>query len=136
MTQFERVSPAVEQAWLGLADRIRRSLGEVIGLPVSDGVTAGVEISADTGADEAGGVFVAWKPSTELTDRSTDSVALGRLDDPSIRLSGRVKQIMADALRDILGSSGFVTEPADEDMRPYGIRVTGERRAEALLPEE
>ena len=136
MTSFERVPPDVEQARRDLGDRVRRSLGEVIGLPLSDGGSAGVEISVDTGADEAGGVFVAWKASASVRDRAVESIALGRLDDPSIRLSGRVHQILADALGHILQSSGFTTEPADEDMRPYGIRVTGERQADALLQEE
>ncbi|MFI8365166.1 hypothetical protein ACIGD1_34065 [Streptomyces sp. NPDC085612] len=125
MAEFERVQGAAEAGLNLLADQVADEL-ERAGLSVlRDGnADAGAEIEVDAGADEAGGVYVAWRPGSRLSLAAAVAVQQGRFDEPVIQHSGTVKRIMLDAISAILQSSRFSVEQSTDDMRPLAIRVT------------
>ncbi|MET7399426.1 hypothetical protein ABZS66_38685 [Dactylosporangium sp. NPDC005572] len=70
-------------------------------------VEGGAEVEIDAGNDEAGGVYVRWTPSPELSKAVRDSLIAGRTHDPVVDLYGSVSLSMRDALIDVLRHSGF-----------------------------
>jgi hypothetical protein len=121
--QFEEVSGPEREAREKLADAAREDL-TLAGLPVRDGPEGpGAEFEVDFGDDDAGGVWVSWNPDERWTRASSESMLAGRLDDPVIERSGRVTEIMRDAMIAILAQAGYAVEPSDDDMRPLALRV-------------
>jgi hypothetical protein len=120
---FERVDDVAEAALTALSDQVADEL-ESAGIPVQRGGQggSGVAMEVDTGADEAGGVFLTWGRS-RLSLLAAAAVRDGRLDDPVIRRSGEVARVMGDAVATILRSAGFDIEDAPDDMRPLSLRV-------------
>lgn len=128
MSGFERVNPEREQVLHGLA---RDALEELLsaGLPQSveaeEGISAGITVEVDAGDDEAGGVYLMWRPDERLASAAALAVLEGRLDDPAIRRSAGFKAVMKDAILSILASSGFIVEEAQDDLNPLAVRVLG-----------
>lgn len=133
MTEFEHVSKEVRDGWLRLADEVCAEL-QLAGLPASRVVGAamsvGAEVEVDTGDDEAGGVFVSWRPGAQLSGAAAEGVRSGRFDDPAVLHSGSVAREMYGALLGILKSAGYTVEPSDDDMRPFAVRVVSGPRTQ------
>lgn len=125
MTGFERVEGDEEAALELLADQIAEELG-LAGLPVvrGGGAGSGAEIEVDVGADDAGGVYVTWQPDPRLSQAAAHAVQEGRFDEPMIRRSGAVKQVMITAVAEILRSAHFHVATSTDDMRPLAIQVS------------
>ncbi|WP_370128158.1 hypothetical protein [Streptacidiphilus sp. EB103A] len=111
-----------------LADHVCREL-QLAGIPAFRMVEvvgpAGAEVEVDAGDDEAGGVFVSWRPDPTLSQSVAESVLRRELEAPVIRHSGTVASHMRDAIVGILNSAGFQAEVANDDMRPMAIQVMG-----------
>ncbi|MBI3687139.1 MAG: hypothetical protein HY241_07310 [Actinobacteria bacterium] len=126
MADFENASYEVQTAWNDIAKLAQTAL-ELAGLPATllaqDSNIVGAEIEVDLGSDEAGGVFVEWRPLVRLSKAAAESVQSNRFDDPSIRHSGAVKLAMRRAIIEILSSAGFIAEESQEDMRPLSVRI-------------
>ena len=111
-----------------LALRVRSELAAA-GLPVpapglSPELAGGAEVAVDDGADSAGGVFVSWTASPRLQACTSRAFRLRRLDDPPLRHTAQIKAAMMQAMAAILTSAGFTVQDADDDYRPYELRVT------------
>lgn len=111
-----------------LADQVCREL-LLAGIPafqMADAVgSAGAEVEVDAGDDEAGGVFVTWRPDPALSRAVAESVQNRELSAPVIQHSGAIASHMRDAIIGILSSAGFRVDVANDDMRPMVIRVAG-----------
>ena len=110
-----------------LARRVRSELAAA-GLPVpapglSPVLAGGAEVMVDDGADMAGGVFVEWWASPRLQACTSRALRLWQLDDPLLRHSAGIKAAMMQAVAAILTSARFTVEDADDDYRPYQLRV-------------
>nr|WSX75734.1 hypothetical protein OH826_18860 [Streptomyces sp. NBC_00899] len=111
-----------------LADQVCREL-QLAGIPAFRMVdlvdSVGAEVEVDAGDDEAGGVFVTWRPNPALSQAVAESVRNRELSAPAIRHSGTISSHMRDAIIGILKSAGFRADVADDDMRPMAIHVAG-----------
>lgn len=133
MARFEQVSEADQAARRRVAEEAREAL-RMAGLPAfqfgKNESAVGAEIEIDVGSDEAGGVFVAWRPDGQLSQLAAESVRNGQLSHPSIRQAGMISKTMRDAIIAILNSAGFAAEKSEDDMRPLSLRVvSGPSRA-------
>jgi hypothetical protein len=126
MVEFNQVDDEVNRALSALADQVLQSLKST-GLPVFHSNAgedlSGAEIEVDRGDDAAGGVYVSWRPDSQLVNDASDALLQGRLDDPVIRKSGAIKVAMKDAIGSVLAIFGFVVEDSGDDMRPVSVRV-------------
>ncbi|GLY87822.1 hypothetical protein [Actinoallomurus iriomotensis] len=89
-------------------------------------VGAGAHVHVDTLDDESGGgVFVEWKVHFVLSSAAMDALSAGgRENDPSIRLAGRAKGAMRDAMAEILSVAGYTVAKNADDMAPYQLMVS------------
>ncbi|MGW7526311.1 hypothetical protein [Streptomyces sp. NPDC054783] len=69
-------------------------------------VSGGVEVTADPGADEAGGVYVGRHPAPALRTASMRAAQRQDAQDPALRYSGAVGGATMAAIRDILTAGG------------------------------
>lgn len=126
MGDFKHVEEAVKAARARLASGVLAEL-QLAGLPASHDSDAtfsvGAEIEVDSGDDEAGGVFITWRPDLRLSGAAAESVRNGRFDDAVVQHSGSVALFMRDAIIEILKSAGFVVESSTDDMRPLSVHV-------------
>jgi hypothetical protein len=137
MTGFQHVPFNTADSYNTLAALIYSAL-EIAGLPAHyhsiGSMRPGAEIEVDTGDDDAGGVYVIWRPSEQLSLAAAEQVRQGKLSDPVIEHSGSVKLVMRDAIITILASAGFSLQPSTDDMRPLAIQVrSGPAGASELL---
>ncbi|WP_155367990.1 hypothetical protein [Catellatospora vulcania] len=130
-SEFEhlRADDAVLAARRDLAERVRAAL-MYAGVPAfpSTGalVSAGAEIEIDAASDEAGGVYVYWAPSGELSKAVRDNWMAGRTNAPVVELFESISLAMRDALIEIVRRSGFrVLAVDDYAMGPPAIFVLG-----------
>ena len=126
---YLRAEDAILAARHQLAERVRVAL-TYAGVPAfpSDGmpVSAGAQVEIDAASDEAGGVYVTWTPSPELSEAVRDSSINGHTDHPTAELFLSITLAMRDALIEILRHSGFrVTTIDDYTMGPPAIFVLG-----------
>jgi hypothetical protein len=124
---FDRVSADELAGMQVLARRVRSELAAA-GLPVpapglAPVLAGGAEVMVDDGADQAGGVFVNWAASPRLQACTSRVLRHRQLDDPLLRHSAEVKAAMMQAMAAILTSAGFTVQDADDDYRPYQLRV-------------
>lgn len=124
---FERVGDDARASMEHLAQRVRSELAAA-GLPViapglNTMLAGGAEVDIDDGADTAGGVFAAWHPSPRVQECTIRAVRLRLLDDPLWKHSGQIATAMMHAMATILASAGFTVEDADNEYRPYQLRV-------------
>lgn len=100
------------------------------GLPLvpQDGnpsVSAGAHVYVDPLDDESGGgVFVEWKVHFVLSSAALDALSEGgQASDPSIKLAGRTKGAMQDAMAEILSVAGYTVAKDVNDLAPYQLMV-------------
>jgi hypothetical protein len=130
-SEFEhlRADDATLAARRELVQRVCTAL-TYAGVPAfpSDGVSArpGAAVEVDGGNDEAGGVYVWWKPSPELSRTVVDNLTADRTDDPADQLFLSISLAMRDAMMLILRQSGLRVGPVDDfTQAPPGILVLG-----------
>jgi hypothetical protein len=128
MSGFERVDAEEEQVLQALAlDALEVLLSAGLPRSVEAGadISAGITVEVDSGDDEAGGVYLMWRPDGQLVNEAALAVLNGRLDDPAIGRSAVFKAAMKDAMLSILASSGFLVEESRDDLNPLAVRVLG-----------
>jgi hypothetical protein len=85
---------------------------------------AGAEIGIDYGDDEAGGVFIDWRPADALSEAVRAATMAGQRDAPVIQQFMAVATAMRDAMIGVLQASSFEAVPVDDyAMRPPAIHV-------------
>ena len=124
---FDKVSADKLAGMEALARRVRNELAAA-GLPVPASglnpvLAAGAEVMVDDGADTAGGVFAGWSTSPRLHECTRRALRLRLLDDPLLRHSSQIAAAMMQAMAAILTSAGFTVEDANDEYRPYQLRV-------------
>ncbi len=127
MVEFEHIGSEAAERLRDLADRARVTL-------IAAGITAfdsgsssprgGAEIEVDTGYDEAGGVYISWAFSRELTDEISGYLLSNQLSHATIQYSGKVRVAMRDAIIAILGAAGFSAGVSEDDMRPLAVSLS------------
>lgn len=124
---FERVSDDARANMERLDQRVRSELAAA-GLPlIVPGLSAilagGAQVDVDDGADTAGGVFVGWHASPRLQACTIRALRLKLLNDPLLQHSGQIEAAMTQAMATILTSAGFTVQDADNEYRPYQLRL-------------
>jgi hypothetical protein len=87
----------------------------------------GAEIEIDAGDDEAGGVFVNWRPSGQLRESVIEDAKSGDPSTPSLKLYTAIGACMQRAVLGILEESGFDAVPFDDGERPPVVHVLGRK---------
>jgi hypothetical protein len=124
---FEHVDEETAQQLRELADRVRMTL-TAAGIPVigsSPGADGGAVIDVDTGADEAGGIYIAWRLPRAQHDEMISYVAAGQDSLPRLRYLLEVLRAMRDAIMAILNASGLTAARSEDhnDMAPIQVLV-------------
>jgi hypothetical protein len=136
MSRIGQVSDDVKELFKDLAE-ITYSTLELAGLPVhyssESSLLPGAEIGIDTGDDDAGGVYVLWRPSEQLSLAAAELVRRGAASDPTVNRSGSIKLLMKDTISVILESEGFSIDRSPNDMQPLAIRVMSAPRAADVM---
>lgn len=83
----------------------------------------GAEVTADSMADEVGGVYVRWYPHSTLRNRLVQCARERRTDDPAVRRNFEIKEAMKPALQAILTTAGFAVRPSQNDDDPDALHV-------------
>ncbi|MFC9971987.1 hypothetical protein ACFVH6_13960 [Spirillospora sp. NPDC127200] len=129
--RYEKATPGTCRARDRLAGRARNTLAAA-GLPLMSGdlelaLGAGAEVEVDYGADAAGGVYATWRLHPQLARAAAFAVSADDADDahPALLFSGTVAVAMARAIGTILTAAGFAVEEADDEYRPFTLRITG-----------
>ncbi len=89
-------------------------------------IIAGVEISVDTGDDAGGGVYAEWTCGQDARQAVMDAFEQGQFDGPATDDMGAICGAMQTAIFAILSAAGFAVELVDQEIAPYGVRVTAE----------
>lgn len=123
---YRQASEAEVAARSGLASCVAGVLEEA-GVPVrtdpGGAGSGGAVVEVDRGDDAAGGVYVSWRPGASLIARTERLLLGGRHDHADMRFMGRVSESMRVAMLEILRHRGVEATVADDDLRPYDIRV-------------
>ncbi|MET7476890.1 hypothetical protein ABZT17_21305 [Streptomyces sp. NPDC005648] len=124
---FERVSAEESAALEALACKVRNELAAA-GLPViapglDPALTGGAEVDIDDGADAAGGVYVAWQPSSRLRACASRAFRLKQLNEPVLAHSSAVGVALMHAMSAVLTSAGFRVEETRDEYRPHQLRI-------------
>ncbi|TDC15318.1 hypothetical protein E1265_26890 [Streptomyces sp. 8K308] len=127
MESFERVSEEARESLARLAGLTRDQL-ELAGIPAhlwraDASRQAGAEVVVDSGDDAAGGVYVLWQISDDLSRTVSESVRGGRLGDPVVAHASRLKTVMHEAVMRVLESAGFEVRVGEYDMAPSAVQV-------------
>jgi hypothetical protein len=126
---FEHVDDEAAQRLRGLADRAVAVL-TAAGIPASASGNAGRDggavITVDTGADEAGGVYVAWQLARLQHDELLRHLEAGLHSHPSVQYSFEVWRAMREAIMAILNAAGLVAARSEDhnDVAPLQILVS------------
>ncbi|WP_127507082.1 hypothetical protein [Actinoplanes solisilvae] len=88
-------------------------------------VEGGALVEVDAANDEAGGVYVNWEPSPELSKTVRDSLMAGHRHGPVFDLYGSISLSMRNALTEVLRHSGFRVDPVDDAGGEPTILVLG-----------
>jgi len=128
MIDFEHVDSEAAERLRDLADRAQGIL-IAAGIPAFDWQSSsprgGAAIEVDTGADEAGGVYISWQVSQELADQINRHLLSHQLTHPSIQYSGKIREAMRDAIITVLSASGLLAKASENDMRPLEVSISG-----------
>ena len=127
--EYLRADEATLAARSDLAERVRTAL-TYAGVPAfpstNTAVGGGAEVEIDEAGDEAGGVYVNWTPSPELSKAVRDNWMAGRTNYPVVELFQSISLAMRNALIEVLRHSGFRVLAIDDDaMGPPAIFVLG-----------
>lgn len=127
MVEFEHIDSEASERLRDLADRARVTL-IAAGIPAFDSEDSsprgGAEIEVDTGDDEAGGVYISWAFSRELTDEIGGYLLSNQLSHPTIKYTGKVAAAMRDAIVAILNAAGLSARAAEDDIRTYAVSLS------------
>lgn len=96
---------------------------QVVAPGLAPGLAVGAEVEVDAINDAAGGVFVQWRASPRLRTCAINALRHRRTDDPALHHNGAVQAAMAKAINLILTSAGFSAAEADDEYRPFGLKV-------------
>ena len=127
---FEHVDDAAAQRLRDLADRVLAILAAA-GIPASASENpsqdGGAVITVDTGADEAGGVYVAWQLPRVQHDELLTYLQAGLQSHPAVEYSFEVWRAMREAIMAILNAAGLAAARSEDhnDMAPLQVLVTG-----------
>ncbi len=127
---FEHVDDEAALRLRDLADRVLAILtaagipASASGNPHQDG---GAVISVDTGADEAGGVYVAWQFPRVLHDELLSYLQAGLQSHPAVEYSFEVWRAMREAIMAILNAAGLAAARSEDrnDVAPLQVLVSG-----------
>jgi hypothetical protein len=136
MFDFHEVSSEKADRLNAIADGVGVEL-HLAGIPVrrngEEGAIPGAEIEVDTGDDAGGGVYVTWQPSSELLIAVGRLVQEGQNSAPLIEHFGAINHSMQTAVISILESASYEVEAADDDMRPFAVRVNSKKDSTIAL---
>jgi hypothetical protein len=127
---FKHVDDEAAERLRDLADRIVAVLiaagipAFAAECPVPDG---GAVITVDTGADEAGGVYVAWRLPRTQHDELLSYLQAGVQTHPVVQYSFEVWRVMREAMMAILNAAGLAAARSEDhnDMDPLKVVVSG-----------
>jgi hypothetical protein len=126
VVEFDHINDDEAGRLMDLA-ALAKSVLQRAGIPASlaDGGTdtPGALIEVDTGADDAGGVFIAWSLSSEMTAEVSDHLLKGEFAHAAVQEAGRIRAAMCEALISILAASGISATLNEDDMRPLTVAV-------------
>jgi hypothetical protein len=126
---FEHVGDGAVQRLRELADRVRTTLAAA-GIPVSASASPLLDGSAvldmDTGADEAGGIYVRWRLPRAQHDELLSRLEAGQQSHPRAQYFFTVQLAMRDAITVILNAAGITAVRSEDpyDMDPLSVLVT------------
>src|SRR5205823_7200573 len=99
MVEFEHVNSQAVERLRDLADRVHIIL-VAAGIPTFDISTSnphgGAEIEVDTGDDHAGGVYISWGFSHELSEEIRGYLLNKEYSHPRMQYSGKIRLAMRD----------------------------------------
>lgn len=127
---FEHVDDEAAQRLRDLADRVLAIL-TAAGIPAfaseNPSRDGGAVITVDTGADEAGGVYVAWRFPDAQHDELLGYLQAGRQSHPVVAYSFEVWRAMREAIRAILSAAGLAAARSEDhnDVAPLQALVSG-----------
>lgn len=126
MTEFRHVNDEdLEQRYI-LARNAAAAL-ESLGFQahLREGIDSapGVEVTVDSGDYDTGGVYVSWNFGSELRLRMADAVEKEDFSDPVFEPAGVVAESMVETLRELLVVAGFSVELAEDDLRPFALKI-------------
>ncbi|MGW3143148.1 hypothetical protein ACWDG1_00410 [Streptomyces sp. NPDC001177] len=122
--------------WEAWASEARTQLAAA-GLPVEPhgldpAVGAGAVVEVDPGADEAGGVYVSWRPAPVLRVAAMRCAMAQRSDDPVLGHIRAIDEAMTEAIRAVLTAGGFVIGESPNDFAEGAVCVIGPPRRRLL----
>lgn len=126
---FEHVDDEAARRLRDLADRVRATL-TTAGIPASASASpdpdGGAFIDVDTGADEAGGVYISWKLPAAQHDELLGYVQAGQPSHPRARYLLEVQRAMREAIMAILNAADLTAARSEDhnDMAPLAALVT------------
>jgi hypothetical protein len=126
---FEHVDDEASRRLRNLADRVRAVLAAA-GIPVSASDSpdpdGGAVIEVDTGADEAGGVYVRWRLPHEQHDELLSYLQDGLQSHPRVQYFFEVWRAMRDAIMAILNAAGLAAARSEDqnDMAHLQVLVS------------
>jgi hypothetical protein len=126
---FEHVDDEAERGLRDLADCVRATLGAA-GIPAyasaSPDPEGGAAIDVDTGADEAGGVYVSWKLPQAQHDELLSYLQAGQHSHPKAQYLFEVQRAMREAIMAILKAADLAAARSEDhnDMAPLAVLVT------------
>ncbi|UXY27027.1 hypothetical protein [Streptomyces sp. HUAS TT20] len=122
--------------WEAWASEARTQLAAA-GLPVEPhgldpAVGAGAVVEVDPGADEAGGVYVSWRPAPVLRVAAMRRAMEQRSDDPVLGHMNAIDKAMTEAIRAVLTAGGFEIGDSPNDFAEGTVYVIGPPRRRLL----
>jgi hypothetical protein len=127
---FEHVDDEAAQRLRDVADRVLAILAAA-GIPVSasenPGPDGGAVVTVDTGADEVGGVYVAWQLPRVQHDLLLSCLQAGLRSHPAAQYSFEVWRAMREAIIAILNAAGLAAARSEDrnDIDPLKVLVSG-----------
>jgi hypothetical protein len=122
---FDHVDDKAARRLRDLADRARAVL-TAAGIPAGPDPDGGAVIDVDTGADEAGGVYIAWEFPQAQHDEMIGYLRAGLDSHPRLQYFFKVQRAMRDAIMTILNAAGLTAARSEDhnDMAPLQVLVS------------
>ena len=127
---FEHVDDEAAHRLRDLADRVLAIL-TAAGIPAyaseNPGPDGGAVVTVDTGADEAGGVYIGWQLPRAQHDELLSCLLAGQQSRPAVQYSFEVWRAMREAIMAILNAAGLAAARSEDhnDMDPLKVLVYG-----------